>query len=322
MKFILKLKKGVLKLFDTIRLKAEDIHIEEEKMIKIEDTKTTTYYIKDTGELNTQYQIKTEKLPYITYFSSSKRLIIQVSIPKFLFGENVSIIKPKDIIVFWDKLQKEIFQLLGVKISKVEWIVQRIDICWNFNVGNKVSDYIQYLGKKKLPYKQTHLINHSETVIFKNKSSCIMFYDKQRECEVRKQTVALTEKAFGILRMEIRPPLNAIRAYSSERKAVEILTLDFFKLNYEKVIKDISFEELNLQTTNISFEWLGQYKINRVETMLGFCIIKNSIGVSKTKEIYGSTYYARNKWIEEIGLPQTTALPSLLIEWLDFQENE
>ncbi|MCH4825553.1 phage/plasmid replication domain-containing protein [Planococcus halocryophilus] len=306
-------------MFDTVRLKSENIAISKETFTNIENLKTITYFNNETGELNDTYQIKTKNIPYITYITNTRLLIIQVSIPKFLFGENVNVIKLKDINVFWDKLQQELHSLLGVEISKTEWIVQRIDICWNFYVGNKVNDYIQFLGKKQLPYKQTYLINHSETVIYKNKSSSIMFYDKQKECKAKKQSAELIEKTFGILRMEIRPPLNSIKKYSSERQAVQILTFEFFKLNFEKVMGDISFEESQSQI--VSCDWLEGQKINRIETVLGFNIIRESLGITKTKELYGSTYYARNKWIQELHLPKENLLPNLLIEWKELQEN-
>lgn len=72
-------------------------------------------------------------------------------------------INKSDINTFWDRFEQKLKGLFGIIVERSKWIVQRIDVCWNFKVGNKVSDYIKYLGTKKLPYKSTYCINQSET---------------------------------------------------------------------------------------------------------------------------------------------------------------
>ncbi|RAZ81524.1 phage/plasmid replication domain-containing protein [Planococcus halotolerans] len=309
-------------MFDTVKLKLESIHISETKLQQLNASKVVTYYKKETGELIDKYQFSTLDIPFIIYFTDSQRLLLQLSIPKFLFGENVTNIKPRDIDIFWEKLKTQMYELLGVEVEKEEWVIQRVDICWNFQVGSKVSEYIDHLGKKKLPRKNTICINQNETVMYKNKSNSIMFYDKQKECEKRKQNSEIIHKAKGILRLEITPSMHDVKKYIVRRQAHQVLSVKFFKFIVEKTLRLISLNEISDDKVKITQEWLNGKKHARVETVLGFQRIHQSIGVVRTKELYGSTYYSRIKLIEEIGFPIDNTLPPLKIKWEELSVTE
>ncbi|WP_127490341.1 hypothetical protein [Paenibacillus ehimensis] len=45
----------------------------------------------------TTYKIKDSQIPFIKYFDNSRTLVLQVSIPKFLYGNNVTLLQEKDI---------------------------------------------------------------------------------------------------------------------------------------------------------------------------------------------------------------------------------
>ncbi|MEM5621500.1 hypothetical protein AAHB56_09805 [Bacillus thuringiensis] len=286
-------------MFDTVKMKLDNIHIEKDLFETIENVKITTYYDRETGALNDRYMFGQEDIPYIVYYSNTKNLIIQLSIPKFLYGENVSVINKNDINMFWEKLEQRIKELLGIIVERSKWTVLRVDVCWNFNVGNKVNDYIKCLGKKKLPYKSTYCINQSETVIYKNKSSRIMFYDKQKECKVTKQTEDIIRRAEGLLRMEINPSIKTIQNLCQDRKVINVLTVKFFKRITESTMNAISFIESELENMSVSYGWLSQQKLNRVESVIGFNAINNFIGEAKAKEIYGSTFYVRKNGLKK-----------------------
>jgi hypothetical protein len=306
-------------MFDTVKMKLVNIHIEKETFENIGNVKTTTYLDRETGVLNDRYMLEQEEIPYIVYYSNTKSLIIQLSIPKFLYGQNIRVINKKDINTFWERFEQKLKELLGIVVERSKWIVQRIDVCWNFKVGNKVSDYIKYLGTRKLPYKNTYCINQSETVIYKNKSSRIMFYDKQKECKVNKQPEDIISKAEGILRMEISPSYKNIQEIYSDRKAIDVLTVYFFKVVTQRVMEQISFNESGLNIVNLSYDWLLNQKINRVESVIGFNSINNFIGDTMTKEIYGSTYYTRKKWGEEIDFLEFNQLNNLVIDYCSIE---
>jgi hypothetical protein len=141
-----------------------------------------------------------------------------LSIPKFLFGENVTILKEQDIHEFFAQLRQELYSLIGVSIADSDWVALRTDVCWNFNVGNKVQDYLKQLSLCKLPRMWTLAINQAETVVFENKSKRIMLYDKERECRVRNFPKDVIERAKGVLRLEINPSDHEMKKYSEQEK--------------------------------------------------------------------------------------------------------
>ncbi|SDD37627.1 hypothetical protein SAMN02799630_03605 [Paenibacillus sp. UNCCL117] len=89
------------------------------------------------------------RIPFIKYNVGYHYLRLQLSIPKFLFGNNITLIKATDIDAFFTELQQEISHLLGIKIEDSQWKVQRLDLSWNFNVGNKVQDYIKQISNQR-----------------------------------------------------------------------------------------------------------------------------------------------------------------------------
>lgn len=64
-----------------------------------------------------------------------------------------------------------------------------------------------------MPFMNTIAYNQAETVIFQNKSKRIMFYDKESQCHSEKCPLSISEKAKGILRLEISTPDYDMRKY-------------------------------------------------------------------------------------------------------------
>lgn len=119
--------------------------------------------------------------------------------------------------------------------------------------------------------------------------------------------------------MEISPSYKNIQEIYPERKAVDILTNDFFHRTTQSVLKHISINEMKINQISISYAWLSNQKISRVETIIGFNTINSQIGEARAKEIYGSTFYARKKWSEEVDIPVFNQLPDLKIDYYSIE---
>ncbi|SDN33948.1 hypothetical protein SAMN04487897_102562 [Paenibacillus sp. yr247] len=302
-------------MFDTIKLKANNIYIEDsifEKLVdKVEDT---TYFDRVTGELNTVYKLKDEKIPYLVYYTNSRILTLQVSIPKFLFGNNIKMVAQNDISDFFTKLNNHLLTLLHINVVPADWtITSRLDVSWNFQVGTNVSDYIMQLAKRKMPYKNTNVYNHNETVIFENKSSRIMFYDKMKQCVKTKESDEIIKQAEGILRLEISPSTADIKKFSPKKKAIELLTREFFEHITKPILEGITFHNID---NELNLEWLKQQKsISSAETILGFKKISETYGDSVLKELYSAkTLLNRKNMIEPIVFPKVNKLKDLKID--------
>jgi hypothetical protein len=228
-------------MFDTVVIKARPIHLEQEVLLNIKSCKEVTFLNKDTGVLQTRYEIYDEQLSYIKYLDGSKTLSIQVSIPKLLYGNNVNQITENDIPNFFESVQKRLFQLFSIHIPHLEWSISRADICWNFQVGKNVGEYVRMLSKQKVPFKNTRIYNQDQTVEFYNKSSRIILYDKHRQMQREKASTELIEQSKGILRLEIRPSVSDMKKFSETKNAVELLNKSFFEYMTARVLNEFKY---------------------------------------------------------------------------------
>lgn len=219
-------------MFDTIKLKAKFIVIDPIILDNLQ-AKSSTFVDKSTGQLKTKYTIKDTCLPSIVYYEYSQTLTIEVSIPKFLYGNNVILIKDQDIPIFFQRLHERLYELLNIQMNIDDWKeTERIDICWNFQTMDNLSSYIKELNSIRLPSTKPSSHGLSETAIHSNKSKRIMFYNKQQECIDHKETQPIIDHAKGLLRMEIRPPLGLIIINSPSRQGpckFQTLYIRFFE---------------------------------------------------------------------------------------------
>ncbi|MNW46862.1 hypothetical protein D3C74_241760 [compost metagenome] len=300
-------------MFDTVVLKARPIHIESEVLLSQKNCKSVTLVDVTTGALITKYEIYDEQLPYIKYLDSSRTLSIQVSIPKLLYGNNVTLTTEQDILDFFSSVQRRIGELFTIYIPHSEWLVTRSDVCWNFQVGKNVRDYIRMLSKQKLAFKTTKSYNQDQTVEFYNKSSRIMFYDKHEQLQTEKVSADLLDHSKGILRLEINPSYSDMKKFSTTKNAVELLKKPFFDYMTNKVLNEIDYPSV---VSNISFSWLNENKesITKIETLLGFQKMQNMFDESVLKQVYTSSTYANRKTLaKKMTIPTGNCLEPLVI---------
>jgi len=299
-------------MFDTVKLKVRPVYIDSDTLNQL-NTKSFTSFSKETGALSTSYTIYDEQLPFIKYIESSQTLYVQVSIPKFLYGDNVSMLTEADISLFFNSLQARIEQLFHIQIPHYEWTVSRCDVCWNFQVGMDVSEYVKLLSKQQLAYKTTTTYNQDQTVEYWNKSSRIMFYDKHKEVTRAKEASDIIERSKGILRLEVRPSDSDMKKYASARKAVELLTKPFFDYMTDKVLGQIEYPS---EASDIGLAWLMDNKENipKIETMLGFQMLKSMFDESTLRQIYKpSTFALRKSMAKKMTIPKGNCLSPLAI---------
>nr|WP_158325167.1 hypothetical protein [Brevibacillus laterosporus] len=245
------------------------------------------------------YQIKDERIPFIVYYAGTGTIIIQVSIPKFLYGDNVTLIKESDIDRFYIELNQHLNFLLKIDIPKEEWVIadRGIDVCWNFQVGSRVEEYMRVLSVKSLPFKKTIVYGHGETIEYKNKSSQIIFYKKEPQCINDKQSLDVIEKARGIIRLEIRPSKNDRSKYTKSRRLVDLLTKDFFKCITTNALNQISIPDILIEDLP-DIELLKQ-QISKIETLFGFIKLREMLGEANLKKVYKQGTFQNRKKLDK-----------------------
>lgn len=300
-------------MFDTVVMRARAVQLESEWLRNMTNCKTVTFYNEETGALHSRYEIYDEQLPYIKYYDSSQTLIIQVSIPKLLYGNNVTLITEEDIPVFFERVQQRLQQLFSITIPSSEWSIIRADICWNFHVGKEVGEYISTLSKQKMPFKHTRSYNQQQTVEFYNKSSRIMFYDKQQEMKRDKVSPELIEQSKGILRLEINSSDNDMKKFSPTKNAVELLGKPLFDYMTAKALSGIEYPSTQ---SAIDIAWLqeNQASISKIETILGFQCLQNMLDESTHRGLYSSSTFANRKALaKKMTIPAGNCLKPLEI---------
>ncbi|MBW4085828.1 hypothetical protein [Paenibacillus sp. S150] len=300
-------------MFDTVVIKARPIHLETEALLNIEKCKAVTFLNKETGVLQTRYEIYDEELSYIKYLDGSQTLSIQVSIPKLLYGNNVNQITENNIPSFFERVQNRLYQLFSIHIPHLEWSISRADICWNFQVGKNVGEYVRMLSKQKLPFKNTRIYNQDQTVEFYNKSSRIILYDKHRQMQKEKASTELIELSKGILRLEIRPSDSDMKKFSATKNAVELLNKSFFEYMITKVLNEIEYPS-SVSTMDLSWLMGNRENISKIETVLGFQMLQSIFDEPALRQLYTSSTYANRKNLtKKIAIPKGNCLSRLAI---------
>lgn len=252
----------------------------------------------ETGEIHNTYIIYDKKIPYIKYNDRSKRLFISLSIPKLLYGNNVQEIDEKDIMSFFNIIHIRLIELLNISIDHDSWKISEVEVSKNFILDSQqqVTDYINKLSTIKLPRKTTIKYN-SESVYFKNKSQMMKFYNKYLELLKQKDIEhELLEKSKNILRFEVHAKGYLLREFSAERKAVELLTKEFFESVITEAIELIN-NRVPLATKNIITPIIFDSKLTKaqIESSVAIMIFTNEWGQSTLKEVYSSSTLSRKQ---------------------------
>ncbi|MCM3454820.1 hypothetical protein M3685_12910 [Heyndrickxia oleronia] len=171
--------------------------------------------------------------------------------------------------------------------AKEQWKVKRLDISYNFKVDN-VGTYMSEINKMIISKRTKITYNENETVIFKNKSSSICFYDKEKECINKKEQQKVIEQAKGVLRLEIRPAIYHLREYSHNRKAVDLITKSFFTYMIEKFKINDFLKFQNKSDDSEILKALYVMKVADIEKVLGFKMLVEIIG---EKTLVEKCYY-------------------------------
>ncbi len=297
-------------MFDTVRIKAENIVIHPDYIINQGNVQSTTYLDSLTGEIKTVAKIRNEKFPYIKYNDYAYYLELEVSIPKFLYGENITLLKQHDIELFFSLINKELKSMFAVDIDKSEWRVKRVDVCWNFDVGKLKQDYLKQLALMRMSRMNTAVYNQVETVIFQNKSKRIMFYDKAKECVVHRWSQDLVQQADGLLRMEISPARHEMKEFSQSNKAIDLLTKEFFIFITRRTTPYLVFPSME----EITYEWVATHPITKVETAIGFKKLYSLFGLGGVRELYKPNTFGNRKQLLKM-FESKSILPPLKIDY-------
>jgi hypothetical protein len=150
-----------------------------------------------------------ETLPRLTWSAYPKGdwLTAEVSVPKFLFNNNIVQLSDADISSGLQGIGGFIQDVTGKPFNAHRALVGRVDYCHNFPVGeaNKVS-YLSAAVRASISRLTRHHIGDT-SLLFQNKSQKLRLYSKHDEVASRANRGRATDDelraSVGLLRLEV-----------------------------------------------------------------------------------------------------------------------
>lgn len=230
-------------MLDTIRFKIEGSE-EIYNRIKLRGNERLIWdYENDTQKHVLVFQLipfKDSLYKIYIQAQSTENFFVEFSLPKIMFGTNIFMIYPKQLVTILLEVKRAIEIYLNVKIaSPNEWIVQRVDYSyvWKFDNKYKAKWALESISNYNYPRKGTTKRETSFTI--DGTTEKIIFYLKQDEFRNKgyKNLVKngyyeladwLYEKSEATLRFEIvhkKPKLNSI--FGGEVNYEQVTNLDY-----------------------------------------------------------------------------------------------
>jgi len=161
------------------------------------------YYFRDTASANS---------PCLFYYPARDGkyyLSIEASLPKILFGHNLTVLNQAEITEALQILSSLATAYFGVDFDAFSASVGRIDFCINFDVGaERIYAYLRSATEARPQRLKRRIIGKIETVEFFNKQRKIYLYDKARQSQflLRKDKIPpdVAASASGLIRLEAR----------------------------------------------------------------------------------------------------------------------
>jgi hypothetical protein len=294
-------------MIDTVVLTGE-CNIIYEKLNEIPWTNNYVYEdLKPDGMIGEVYEYRKKGAPArIKNNVDTKRIRIETSIPKFLYGHNVRMITQSDIPVFFrklsDYLRDNFYAYLTHETSKLT--VQSMDVCWNFQVGGEVKEYIEAFNQLHIPKYSTSLYGDRGTIVWFNKSKRMKFYDKEQQVKDKKADSGVIELAKGILRFEADISYKDLKRLSKFRWAGELFTEQVVKELLYKHLKRLGIHKmLNIKNhVEVAQKLLQDYGDTKAQGLLGFIMMLNVFGDKYINKPSYSTYVRKMNQLKRVGI--------------------
>jgi len=150
-------------------------------------TKFQTWLEYDSGKIHVTYY------PQDMLNRPNPVILYEMSLPRLVYGNNLVLLEDPSLAI---KKANQIIEQNPI-VPRVDLncgAVYRIDLCYNFQVGEFVSEWIRQLSKLEYPRRKTKPYYPSDGVRYHSGKATLTFYDKEEKSH--------NAKAYGILRME------------------------------------------------------------------------------------------------------------------------
>lgn len=246
-----------------------------------------SYSNKFEGPFGSAIQIR--YYPQDVKMNPNSLILVETSLPKLFFGNNVEVMKNTNEVVAAVKLLESfISEPLARKVDLSKAELDRIDLCYSHYVGDHVDDYIKYLFKLEHPKRKTKPYYPTEGVQFYAKSVTLIFYDKYEESK--------NENALGILREELSLVTKKSVRVAFGNSSGPVFITDFTADVVEQILQKEN-EKLDLNDVVIA------------DKTLSLKVLVDKYGTEQGMRLYGyicASSITDNKGLKNLGISKQT----------------
>lgn len=189
-------------MFDSVRLAINEIEIDPAKLSARGWKETTNTILDAEGvpQRDCYYRkpLKNQHPHFLEYYPKRGQLKLETSLPKVLWGENVSMISPGEMEKCFDVMSDRVSSWVGGDIPHVgTWDIRgRVDAVYAWQVGKELPDYLHAFKSVGLSRHISQNVDRDATIYWRNAQRVIRLYDKERETGLK--------SAHGLLRFEVQ----------------------------------------------------------------------------------------------------------------------
>lgn len=296
-------------MIDTVKIDIP-IYLSRRKIGTLEWSKLNESMIKKQvyGQM---FDPNDDTLPRITYTLKDGNRFwfkVEVSVPRFLYGNNIKEVTAADIKLFYRKLRRFLAGKLRLSLSKIPPIedceLEKLHLCNNFNVGDKVKAYLKAMNNidvskfKRIPYNASGR-RQQESVVWKNGKSVIKVYDKEEELRQKKRGSNKEDhipEAKGILRFEVELSDSEMRKHSPKRLVKDLLQPTFIRETLELKLKLLGLNKpLKVTTQDMILDKITSSDLDRrtKHSLMTFAVELLRGGEGHCKAEFSKTAYFR-----------------------------
>ncbi len=134
---------------------------------------------------------------FVQYMPGVRRLKIETSLPKVIYGENVSLLSPGDSGRVLDEVSNRVSDLCGEIPHFGDWDLRgRIDACFAWRAPGMVHEYLQAFRWVTIARHYSDSVDKEATLYWFNSERRVRLYDKYKETVI--------EAAKDLLRFEVQ----------------------------------------------------------------------------------------------------------------------
>lgn len=290
-------------MYDTVRFVKDVGFLEPAELAKRGDWKRQSTTSLASGEVQDKFFLNSEgegTLPRLTWFAGSGYLVAEISLPKLLNGQNVSLIHEADLPEAFKRVSEFVGDATGKAANVKDWNLSRCDYCYCWQVGaERLPLYLEALGRLHLSRHNRQFVD-ADTLTFHARSNKLQFYNKHKESGL--------DIAEGVLRLEAtirNTHYLAEKWLKTERTAGKLLTDEGSKRILEYFLDRLGLakDKPILSRAGLLRRLVEEFGVTGAEKLWLFCQLYEFGGSDLAGGLYPRrTYYRRRKRLAEAGL--------------------